>query len=614
MKCACVVLAVSVVSLLGGPVAAADRPIPAGGESLLAPNVEEGLRLVGNTDKRKLGEVQRVAVKPDKGRPFSRAVRVRTLLRPQHDYFLQLIALSTKAVGKGDVCLLRFWLRTVETTHESGEGRARVYFQKAGPDWHKLVDYPASAGKDWKRFDVPFVASRAYPAGKAALGVALGYKPQTVELGGIVLLNFGREAKAGDLPRTQRTYPGIEPDAAWRAEAGRRIEEHRKADLTVRVTGADGKPAAGAQVAVRMKKHAFGFGSAVVLQMIASPGEANDRYRQHIFELFNRIVNENDLKWPAWAGQWGRSFTKERSLAALKLLREKGYTIRGHCLVWPAWRHVPKGLVKLKDDPNALRKAVREHIIEATTATKGLVDEWDVMNEPFSNHDLMDVCGKDVMVEWWKTARRVLPRARLYVNDYAILAAGGATDTAHQKHYEETIRYLLDQGAPLGGIGLQSHFRTPTPPETLWKILDRFAAFKLPMTITEYDFPGDDEQLQAQYTRDFMTAVFAHPGVDAFVMWGFWQGRHWRPDCAMFRKDWSIKPNGRAYKELVFKQWWTSAAGKTDAAGTYKTRGFMGDYEVTVAREGASKTVKVKLRKAGQAVTVPLGGRQGSGS
>jgi len=599
-------LSLIVLCLLAcAPAFCADKPIPKGGTSMVAQPVEDHLKLGAPEGA---AERTRRPVKPHAGQPFTTAVQVRTIRQPRNDYEVQLIAPSTAAVRKGDVCLLRFYLRTVQSSHESGEGRVRVYFQKASSNWHKLVDHHAAAGPEWKRFDAPFVADGSYPAGQAALGVALGYKPQTVQLAGIRLLNFGRSARLGDLPRTKRTYRGSAPDAPWRAEAARRIEKHRKGELTVEVTGTDGKPLTGADVAVRMKRHAFGFGSAIVLYMVASPGEDNDIYRKHIFELFNRIVNENDLKWPAWESRWGGRYSKAKSVAALKLLRSKGYYNRGHCLVWPAWRHVPRRIQQLKDDPNALRRAVREHIIEETTATKGLIDEWDVMNEPFSNHDLMDVCGRDVVVEWWKTARSVLPAARLYVNDYAILAAGGATDTAHQKHYEQTIRYLLDKGAPLGGIGLQSHFRTPTPPETLWEILDRFAKFDLPISITEFDFPGEDEALQARYTRDFMTAIFAHPAVDGFLMWGFWEGRHWRPNCAMFRRDWSIKPNGEAYRDLVFKRWWTNADGRTGADGTCKLRGFLGDYEVTVTHGTLKTTQQVQLGKRGSKLTIKFAG------
>ncbi len=587
---------------------AAEKPLPAGGVRILGEKPTQRLALHNHSKDVTFGAMEQVTVE---GRPFERAVRVRTVRRPDRDYFLELKLEADKAVSKGDVCLLRFHIRALEAADESGTARARVYVQKmAPPKWTKYVNYNASVTPEhgWKRYDVPFVMTESLPAGKVGIGIALGTdKPQVVEIGGVEVLNFGRKVDKADLPRTRATYPGIEPDAAWRKAAAERIDRHRKGDLTVKVLDDRGRPVAGAKVAVRMTKHRFGFGSALNLQLIAGEGETAETYRGHVFELLNRVVNENDLKWPAWVGGWGGKFDRKKTLAALKLLREKGYYIRGHCLVWPSWRHVPKSVRELKDDPAALRKTVREHIIEETTATKGLIDEWDVVNEPFSNHDIMDVCGKDVMVEWFRTARDVLPDVRLYINDYAILAAGGATDTAHQQHYEDTIDYLLEKGAPLGGIGLQSHFRTPTPPATLIRILDRFARFKLPLQITEYDAGFGDEQLEAEYMRDFMTAVFSHPAVDGFVMWGFWAGRHWRPACAMYRKDWSIKPNGEMYKKLVFDEWWTNADVETGKDGACTVRGFRGEYDVTVTHGGKKTTAKAALPDAAAEFTIHLG-------
>lgn len=47
--------------------------------------------------------------------------------------------------------------------------------------------------------------------------------------------------------------------------------------------------------------------------------------------------------------------------------------------------------------------------------------------------------------------------------------------------------------------------------------------------------------------------------------------------------------------DLVSKTWWTNADGRTDAAGVFQTRGFFGDYDVTVSRGGQSKTVRIHL-------------------
>jgi endo-1,4-beta-xylanase len=57
-------------------------------------------------------------------------------------------------------------------------------------------------------------------------------------------------------------------------------------------------------------------------------------------------------------------------------------------------------------------------------------------------------------------------------------------------------------------------------------------------------------------------------------MWGFWEGRHWKPRAALWRRDWSVKPNCQAWLDLVHDCWWTKADGRTDAAGSYQTRGF----------------------------------------
>ena len=82
--------------------------------------------------------------------------------------------------------------------------------------------------------------------------------------------------------------------------------------------------------------------------------------------------------------------------------------------------------------------------------------------------------------------------------------------------------------------------------------------------------------VQAAYTADFLTAMFAHPSVTGVLLWGFWAARHWKPNAAMFRHDWTRKPNGDAFYDLVYKQWWTDTAVSTDAYGRIALRGFKG--------------------------------------
>jgi GH35 family endo-1,4-beta-xylanase len=390
-------------------------------------------------------------------------------------------------------------------------------------------------------------------------------------------MNYGKTVTPAQLPRTKVEWAGSEPDASWRAIAEQNIDRLRKSDLTIHVGNASGQPVRDAAVRVRMRRHEFGFGSAVAADGIFSQTADSHAYRWVIANWFNKVVLENDLKWPSWESN------RARALNALSWLRENGVDrVRGHTLVWPGWSRMPADVQRLANEPERLRQRVLDHIAEEVSTTRGQLIEWDVINEPYSNTDLQTILGEEEMAAWFRKAREHDTAPLLYINDYSILTGGG-TDRAHQDHYFDTIRKLIEWGAPLDGIGMQGHFGSQlTAPTRVWQILDRFAVFGKKIHITEFDIDIEDEQVQADYTRDFMTAVFSHPSIDGFMMWGFWEGRHWKPRASMFRRDWSPKPNALVFHDLVFSRWWTDVTARTDQQGTAKVRGFKGDYDVEV--------------------------------
>jgi hypothetical protein len=103
-----------------------------------------------------------------------------------------------------------------------------------------------------------------------------------------------------------------------------------------------------------------------------------------------------------------------------------------------------------------------------------------------------------------------------------------------------------------------------------------------------------------------MTAIFSHPAVDSFIMWGFWEPRHWRPEAALFRPDWSVKPNGQAYLDLVFDEWWTDETLVTAADGTCAVRGFLGRYEVSAALGEREASTPLDVGHAGAEITLEV--------
>ncbi|MBA7713524.1 hypothetical protein ES703_122527 [subsurface metagenome] len=89
-------------------------------------------------------------------------------------------------------------------------------------------------------------------------------------------------------------------------------------------------------------------------------------------------------------------------------------------------------------------------------------------------------------------------------------------------------------------------------------------------------------------------------------MWGFWEGAHWKPAAAIYRKDWSIKPAGEAWLDLVFKEWRTRVEGMSGADGILTARGFLGKYRVTVSSAGRTRTVETELPAGGRQISVRM--------
>jgi len=169
-----------------------------------------------------------------------------------------------------------------------------------------MLNTPAIAGPAWTKVTFPFAANRDFAKGEAELAFTIGVKEQTLEIGGIQLENYKAAKKVADLPYTKQAYQGNEPNAAWRKAAEARIEKVRKGDLTVTVKDKAGKPVRNAEVAVRMKKHGFLWGTAIAAASMGGtrwPAETLDRYKKEVLENFNFSVMENENKWPQWANE-----------------------------------------------------------------------------------------------------------------------------------------------------------------------------------------------------------------------------------------------------------------------------------------------------------------------
>ncbi len=538
-----------------------------------------------------------VQVFAPQGQAFDRAWRVAGLKPLEQPYFAQLNASNKTSIAKGDAMLVQFWAHAL-----GGAARTEFVFEKNGDPWDKSVGFEIKLKPDWTFYSVPFHAAQDFPVGGAGARFRLGYAGQRFELGGFVLKNFQQSRKLKDLPFAGFDYAGRDQNAPWRAAANARIERWRKADLRVSVVDQNGRPVPNALVHIAMKRHAFAFGSAVDAKMFLGDSADSATYRKTILERFNRVVLENDLKWPVW-----ECCRRQEALQALKILRENHIEVRGHNLLWPCQQEycVPDDLSKMleKNDAAGARARIDQHFQDILSATRGQLVDWDVINEPVVNKRLAKVLGEDEIAAWFKRVHQLEPSARLFINDYGNLGECCAYET----ELKRITKRMLELGAPIGGLGLQGHFGySLTPPEELFTRLTDLSKLNLPLEITEMDINTANEALQADYLRDLMTLAFSHPAVSGILMWGFWEGQHWLPDAALWRKDWSLKPNGQAWLDLVFKTWWTDATGQSDVGGRYAARAFQGEYVITASLGSRRVETRLKLEQPGSALTLKL--------
>ena len=414
-------------------------------------------------------------------------------------------------------------------------------------------------------------------------------------------------------------YGGAESDAAWRATAETMIDQNRKADLTINVLDQFGNAIPDAQVHVLQTKQAYQFGSAVSVNQILGYTSDDAIYRQKFEELFNTATIENSLKWVPLEGEWGSSYSLGRAIQTLDYLNARGIDNRGHVLLWPGWSNLPTYLQSYAGNPTALRQEIYDHIDEVAGAVGDRVVEWDVINEPRTNNDLMGIFGDSILVDAFNRADAAT-NAQMFINEYNIITQDGNWWTRQQ--YLNTINYLLNSNINLDGIGMQGHFNANslTGITDVWSILDQFYATGVPITITEYDLVPDPnaseserEALKANYLRDFLTAVFAHPGTEGFMLWGFWEGRHWRPDAAMFNLDWSETPMLQVWEDLVLDQFMTDETLDTNALGQALLRAFHGQHtiEVTVDVQTYYETVSLDATGTTLDITLPIGALPG---
>jgi GH35 family endo-1,4-beta-xylanase len=564
---------------------AAELTAPAGGEELsaggkLSAYSDAAHGTAGETD----GVWQVDVTRPDDSRPYVAQV---SMTCPQG------------ALAPGDLVLAIIKARATRGAAPSVEAKLQL---AAAPYTAAAPSTGLDLTGEWRELPVLFPITTALAEGGAALTVLCGRQAQAVEIASIRVFKYPAGTDTSAFPRIRKTYAGREPDAPWRKAALGRIEQHRKADLSLRVRGPDGKPLANTEVTLTLRRHEFGFGSAVTAEWLTAETGDGKRYREIVDRLFSQIVFENDLKDFGWEeGAAGKEAKLKQLDQAMRWLEQRRISIRGHYLMQGA---VPPNLAELTD-PDAIRRHFLKTAEERLAFAKDRVCEWDVVNHPvaWGGADLLTRRPglEKIDREIYQLAQRATS-VPFFVNEDQLFRPGRQSDETFNY-----VRQLKADGFRVDGVGNQAHVDEsflPTPEHVL-AVTDRFATLVPRQVITEFDITTlQDEELAADYTRDLLIACFSHPAYTGFLLWGFWEGRHWKPEAASWNLDWSIRKRGEVLEEWIGRRWHTTVTLSTGSDGIVRWRGFPGWYEIRTGSGG--KSAGFEVTKAVPGGTVDL--------
>jgi GH35 family endo-1,4-beta-xylanase len=386
---------------------------------------------------------------------------------------------------------------------------------------------------------------------------------------------------------TGRAYSQL----TWLEQANQRIDSIRKGNFAVKILDFNSNPFTDT-ISIKLQKHEFPFGTTVPI-----PGVTN-KYPWAVATALKYYNNGTfgEFKWPYMEPAEGEYFY-ENADSVYRWAEKVGWDVRAHTLIWggPNSWQMPSWTLQETLPPEDLYNACEERIKRDVARFKGIVKEYDVINEPVHELWLSDRVGDSVNWNAFKWAREEDPDAMLYVNEYNVLVWGALGE------YVEEIQRMLDHGAPVDGIGVQGHLEGQVNWEEVKERLDSLAWFGLPVKITEFDLKVDQNSLtelqQATEYAKMYRVAFSHPAVAGITQWDFSDAWAYNAGAGIISENSIPKIAADSLYQLIHEEWMTEIRNKTDGEGILPFRGFYGDYEVVVTAGDTSRIFYIPALK-----------------
>ena len=429
-----------------------------------------------------------------------------------------------------------------------------------------------------------------------------------------------RSLTIGNLSVAGAQTTNVNTSANALAAANSYIENYRKGDARLSLVGVD----PGAEVQVKLKNHAFNFGTAGAnpsggnnyWATNPAPDSTVDKYQQFIRSHFNMLVPENAGKWS------GNESTRDAvnmstNDAIVAFAKQNGMRFRQHNLLWsndsgsPGWvntliSQAIGGSQTAKDDLLAEINERIAYYVGDGVGTDRTHDyfELDVLNEGLHEAEFRTIFGDAGLASIFNSVAAAADAAgadvKLFVNEYNLLqfsdnpAVPGFSPDNYANWYREHGEAIENAGGQVDGYGVQyyalldanANTNSPHSAARMQQVFQNLSLTGKPFGLTEFGVQNSgspNATAVANTLEDTLRMVFGSPNATTFNMWGFWPQAMWNQATfgALVDANWNLTEAGQRYEQLM-QEWGTNLTLTADEEGMIEFRGFYGDYEITI--------------------------------
>ncbi len=383
------------------------------------------------------------------------------------------------------------------------------------------------------------------------------------------------------------------------------IEKYRKADVTVTLVDAAGRPLQELPVKLDQTQQAFVFGASLGFfeptDFDSADGD-NEAPKVRPIELekmpevFNGSMIPFSSKWAEIEPQKGVYHWNDLD-QYVDYCNQHDITMEFHHLsgVRPGWvarMGGPSGTEGLNFGPILpdMQAEFNRHCLAVLDRYHDRIKYFQVVNEKYM---------MQYVPAAWKLLKAKYPHVQFGLSDCVNFWMPGMTSPAIREEVQfkgfDAIAWLRGKGIEPDFFSMHGHHPQNdwSDPRDMYAVLDRFKDAGIRVHVTEeYLRIGGSisgpvrtgiltPELQAEYLERYYTVCFSHPSVDLVNLWGGLAPFGWSND-GLIDSAGNLRPGFDRLKKLFTETWRSHISQKLALDGLLKARVFHGTYQLTV--------------------------------